>query len=382
MSLEQRLHQFLQRRQQNGALRTLADKHHLIDFSSNDYLGLAQQPLPTVENLPAGATGSRLLSGHYPLLEELENLLCTVHQAEAALVFNSGYSANLGLLGTLPRRSDVVLYDALIHASMHDGLRLAPAASFAFAHNDCAALEALLQAHAGKTIFVVVESVYSMDGDQAPLPELVDLCTQYGAYLMVDEAHSTGWMGPNGGGLCVALGLADRVFARLYTFGKAIGSHGAVVVGSETLRRYLINFSRPLIYTTAPSPHTIQRVLAVYQHLQTEGAHLAEVLQQRIQYFQQKLVSSALPLVHLPSDSPIQCLLVPGNEAVVACSQHLEEAGLDVRPIRSPTVPAGQERLRICLHTHNSLADLDALFEALLAFTRLGVRSSGPQSGV
>lgn len=377
MSLEQRLTQFLARRAAQGALRRPANKQHLVDFSSNDYLSLARLPLALPDLPLAGSTGSRLLSGHYTQLDELETLLCTVHRGEAALVFNSGYSANLSLLGTLPRRSDVVLYDALIHASMHDGLRLSPATAFAFAHNDLQDLEVQLNAHVGKTIFVAVESVYSMDGDQAPLVDLVALCERYGAYLMVDEAHSTGWCGPAGGGLCVQLGLAERVFARLYTFGKAIGAHGAAVVGSTLLRDYLINFARPLIYTTAPSPHTIQRVHAIYQHLQHEGDRLAQALQARIHYFKTTLQEAELPYVLLPSDSPIQCMVVPGNAAVVACSQYLEGAGLDVRPIRRPTVASGSERLRICLHTHNTWAELDVLAERLQAFSRLARQELG-----
>lgn len=365
MHLEQRLQALLQRRHTQGALRTLHNKRHLVDFSSNDYLSLAQKVLPQQSVLAAGSTGSRLLSGHYPLLEELEQQLCTTHRGEASLVFNSGYSANLSLLGTLPRRSDVVLYDALIHASMHDGLRLSATTALPFAHNDLEALEVLLQTHQGKTTFVAVESVYSMDGDVAPLVGLVELCERYGAYLIVDEAHSTGWCGPQGSGLCVALGLENRVFARLYAFGKAIGAYGAAVVGSTLLRQYLINFARPLIYTTAPSPHSIGRVLAVYQHLQDEGEALSQALQVRIHTFKRLLAEAKLPLTYLPSDSPIQCLLVPSNTAVVAFSQALEDAGLDVRPIRSPTVATGSERLRLCLHLHNSVEDLQTLVQSL-----------------
>lgn len=374
MALEQRLAQFLNRRQTQGTLRCPTDKSHLVDFSSNDYLSLARLPLSLPELPLAGSTGSRLLSGHYPLLEELETLLCTVHQGEAALVFNSGYAANLSLLGTLPRRSDVVLYDALIHASMHDGLRLSSAVAHPFPHNDVQVLERLLRTHAGKTIFVAVESIYSMDGDQAPLVALVDLCERYGAYLIVDEAHSTGCCGPNGGGLCVELGLTERVFARLYTFGKAIGAHGAAVVGSTILRDYLINFARPLIYTTAPSPHTIQRVHSIYRHLQQEGDVLVRALHTCIQYFKTSLKQANLPYTLLPSDSPIQCLIIPSNAAVVGCSQYLEQGGLDVRPIRRPTVASGSERLRICLHTHNTLAELDQLIAQLQAFSRLEVQ--------
>ncbi len=317
---------------------------------------------PSKAVLAAGSTGSRLLSGHYPLLEELEALLQTFHRAEAALVVNSGYSANLSLLSAVPRRSDVILYDELIHASMHDGLKLSAAQALPFAHNNLAALEALLQAQAGKTVFVLVESVYSMDGDQAPLVDLVALCKHYQAHLMVDEAHSTGCYGDTGEGLCCALGIEQAVFARVYTFGKAVGAYGAAILGSRTLRDFLINYARPFIYTTAPSPHSVQRVLLAYQALQQQGAKWIEELHTRIQFFRANLPPSRQAL---PSQSAIQSILVPGNTAVVACSQRLEQQGFDVRPIRRPTVAAGSERLRICLHRHNSLEEISALLNAL-----------------
>lgn len=364
MDIEQRLQVLLERRQATGNWRSLQHKAHLIDFCSNDYLSLARLPLGAEDSraLSAGSTGSRLLSGHYPLLEELETLLKTFHRAEAALVLNSGYSANLSLLSCIPRRSDIILYDALIHASMHDGLQLSAAQAIPFPHNDVTALAELLQQQQGKTIFVLVESIYSMDGDAAPLLELVALCQQQQAHLIVDEAHSTGCYGIQGEGLCCALGIEQQVFARIYTFGKAIGAYGAAILGSTVLRDFLINYARPFIYTTAPSPSSIQRVLLAYQALQTEGEQWIKELQERIHFFRNNLPSSRQAL---PSQSAIQSILVPGNEAVVACSQALEKQGFDVRPIRRPTVAAGSERLRICLHRHNSLEEIRALLAAL-----------------
>ncbi|MGH1338917.1 MAG: aminotransferase class I/II-fold pyridoxal phosphate-dependent enzyme [Aureispira sp.] len=365
MNIENRLQALLERRKAAGNWRSLQHKEHLIDFCSNDYLSLARLPCEkklTETTYKAGSTGSRLLSGHYPLLEELEGLLQDFHRAEAALVLNSGYSANLSLLSAVPRRSDVILYDALIHASMHDGLRLSAALAIAFPHNDLAALAALLQAHQGQTIFVLVESIYSMDGDEAPLLGLADLCQYYQANLIVDEAHSTGCYGTYGEGLCCALGIEQQVFARIHTFGKAVGAYGASILGSATLRDFLINYARPFIYTTAPSPHSVQRVLWAYQQLQQQGEQWVKELQARIQCFRTHLPSSKQAL---PSQSPIQSILVPGNDAVVACSLDLEQQGFDVRPIRRPTVAAGSERLRICLHRHNSLAAIKKLLQAL-----------------
>lgn len=364
MNIEQRLQVLLERRQATGSLRSLQHKEHLIDFCSNDYLSLARLPLDAPDSVryKAGATGSRLLSGHYPLLEELEKLLQDFHRAEAALVLNSGYSANLSLLSCIPRRSDVILYDNLIHASMHDGLKLSAATALSFAHNDVEDLENLLQQQQGKTVFVLVESIYSMDGDEAPLLAIVALCQQYNAYLIVDEAHSTGYYGQYGEGLCCALGIEQQVFARIYTFGKAIGAYGAAILGSVTLRDFLINYARPFIYTTAPSPHSVQRVLLAYQALQQQGAQWIQELQTRIQFFRANLPSTKEAL---PSQSAIQSILIPGNEEVVACSLLLEQKGFDVRPIRRPTVAAGSERLRICLHRHNSLEDIAALLKIL-----------------
>lgn len=365
MTIEQRLQILLNRQKATGNWRSLQYKEHLIDFCSNDYLSLARLPWETSEaEMPykAGSTGSRLLSGHYPLLEKLENLLQDFHRAEAALVLNSGYSANLSLLSCIPRRSDVILYDSLIHASMHDGLRLSAATAIPFLHNNLEDLIKLLQEHQGKTIFVLVESIYSMDGDEAPLLELVDLCQHYQANLIVDEAHSTGCYGTYGEGLCCSLGIEQQVFARIYTFGKAIGAYGAAILGSVTLRDFLINYARPFIYTTAPSPHSIQRVLWAYQQLQQQGAQWIEELNMRIQFFRNHIPPSKAAL---PSTSAIQSILVPGNEAVVNYSLLLEQQGFDVRPIRRPTVAAGSERLRICLHRHNSLATIEALLLAL-----------------
>lgn len=361
MTIEERLQNLLERRKSAGNWRSLQHKAHLVDFCSNDYLSLARLEAPNLSN-KAGSTGSRLLSGHYPLLDQLERLLQNFHRAEAALVLNSGYSANLSLLSAIPRRSDVILYDALIHASMHDGMKLSKATSIAFPHNDLDTLKQLLQTHQGKTIFVLVESVYSMDGDEAPLLALVDLCQYYQAYLIVDEAHSTGCYGTYGEGLCCALGIEKEVFARIYTFGKAIGAYGAAILGSTTLRDFLINYARPFIYTTAPSPSSVERVLWAYQQLQQYGEQWIRELQERTAFFRSNLPHSKIAL---PSQSAIQSILIPGNEAVVACSQSLEKQGFDVRPIRRPTVAVGSERLRICLHRHNSLTEIETLLKAL-----------------
>ncbi len=223
-------------RKTQNAYRELQLPSGLIDFCSNDYLGLARQELkPSATSLSPtswGATGSRLISGHSLLAEQLELFLAQFHQTEAALLFNSGYQANLGLLSCLSTRHDTIVYDQLIHASLRDGIQLSPAKAFNFAHNDIEDLTRKLQRAKGQKI-VVIESIYSMDGDEAPIADILSVCEQYDAQLIVDEAHATGVFGPAGEGVVVARGLQDKVWVRIHTFGKAVGAHGAVVVGSQ-----------------------------------------------------------------------------------------------------------------------------------------------------
>lgn len=359
-------------RQQAGLLRQLRLADGLIDFCSNDYLGAARSPQLKAAIRQAdeahtqvltGATGSRLLAGHTALADAVEQELAHFYQTGQALIVNSGYDANLGLLASLPRAGDTLLTDELIHASMIDGARLSYATRHRFRHNDLNDLESKLQRTEGQ-VFVAVESVYSMDGDQAPLVDLADLCDRYGAALLVDEAHATGIYGPNGEGLVVALGLQERVLARVHTFGKALGVHGAAIVGPAVLRNYLINFARPLIYSTALPPHSLLAIRCAHQFLpaQTDARQL---LHERVQYLRGR-VSQLLPNSRwCPSQSPIQGLLVPGNEPALRVAEQAQQAGFDLRAILSPTVPAGQERIRICLHAFNTEADIDHLVDIL-----------------
>jgi len=272
---ERFLNERLARRAESNALRSLHETRDLVDFTSNDYLGFARSSnlremvdaaLRDRPDLPLGSTGSRLLSGHTQLHAEIEEEVATFHRAESSLIFNSGYDANIGLFSSVPQRSDTVLYDQLVHASVRDGLRLGLAKAYSFRHNDLAHLETRLRRAVG-TCFVAVESVYSMDGDCAPLREIVELVQHYDAYLIVDEAHATGVFGTEGRGRVVENSLQDMVFARLHTFGKALGVHGAAVVGSRTLKNYLINFARSFIYTTSLTPHSLVAIRCAYQQL-------------------------------------------------------------------------------------------------------------------
>ncbi|GAB3897839.1 aminotransferase class I/II-fold pyridoxal phosphate-dependent enzyme [Spirosoma agri] len=377
LSIAQTLTDRLAARRQSGLLRQLRTADGLVDFCSNDYLGFARSPVlrtmiqeadSTHTRLRTGATGSRLLAGQTQLADSVEQELAAFYQTEASLIFNSGYDANLGLLACLPQSGDTLITDELIHASMIDGARLSYATRSRFRHNDLNDLESKLQQASNSTqsgqVFVAVESVYSMDGDQAPLGELVRLCERYGAALIVDEAHATGVYGPAGEGLVVALGLADRVLARVHTFGKGLGVHGAVVVGSALLRDYLINFARPFIYTTALPPHSLLAIRYAHQYVQA-AADTRDQLQTIIRYFQQRVASERPGTNWTNSPSPIQCLLIPGNEQARQLAQQAQRAGFDVRAILSPTVPIGQERLRICLHAFNTVDEIDRLITVL-----------------
>ncbi|MBL4654010.1 MAG: aminotransferase class I/II-fold pyridoxal phosphate-dependent enzyme, partial [Flavobacteriales bacterium] len=251
MNVEQTLSDKLENRKGENALRSLKTVNGLIDFSSNDYLGFARDFAVLNHSVGVGgSTGSRLLTGNSIEAEELEAFIAEYHNAEAGLLYNSGYDANIGLLSCVPQRGDTVIYDELSHASIIDGIRLSRAESFKFKHNNLEHLETRLKSAKGN-VFVVVESVYSMDGDFSPLQELINLKQKFDFNLIVDEAHATGLFGKKGEGRCVELGIQNEVFARVHTYGKALGCHGAIVLGSETLRSYLINFSRSFIYTTA-----------------------------------------------------------------------------------------------------------------------------------
>jgi 8-amino-7-oxononanoate synthase len=354
----------MKERSEANALRTLTVTKGKKDFCSNDYLGIVKNKLleeAVKENLSHGSTGSRLLSGNYSLIEETENLIADFHEAGAGLIFNSGYDANLGLLSCVPQKGDVIIYDQLSHASIRDGIRLSFASSFSFLHNDMVDLEKKLSAQENslQNIFVVTESVFSMDGDMAPLEEIDRLCTKYNASLVVDEAHATGVIGEKGEGLVQHSGIKN-CFARVHTFGKACGCHGAVVLGSARLKKYLINFARPFVYSTALSPasvHAIKTSYKIFPFLDKEREHLNNL----ITIFNK----SVLKYPVLKSVSPIQVVIVPGNDEVKQLAVYLQKNNFDVRPILYPTVPKGKERLRIVFHAFNTIGEVEELISLL-----------------
>ena len=369
MNFPKNLSAKLENRKQNNALRQLPLSSKRIDFASNDYLGLAKSEIifnQTHEFLISrkiyqnGATGSRLLSGNHKLYQETEDFIANFHQSESALIFNSGYDVNVGFFGSVPQKGDLILYDELCHASIRDGIQLSNAKAYKFNHNDFEDLEKLILRNLNTIIYIVTESVFSMDGDCPNLEELVSVSTKHNCYLVVDEAHALGVFGSKGEGLVQMLGLQEHVFARIMTFGKGLGCHGAAVLGSNELRKYLINFARSFIYTTGLSPHTVATILVAYQHLEIDSASISKLRENIIFFNQQKNLLSLKPLF-VRSKSAIQSAIIPGNERVKTIGNQLQEKGFDVKAILSPTVPEGQERLRFCLHSYNSQEEISAV---------------------
>lgn len=376
------LQQKLQQREQNNALRKLPVSNALIDFASNDYLGFANseeifnethQYLLENNIKINGATGSRLISGNHNLYQITEDFIANFHQSETALIFNSGYDANVGFFSSVPQRNDIILYDELCHASIRDGILMSNTKSYKFQHNDFENLEKLITTQLEtrnpkpETFYVVTESVFSMDGDSPNLEELVTLCEKYNCFLVIDEAHALGVFGDLGEGLFQSQGLQDKVFARIMTFGKGLGCHGAAILGSQELKSYLINFARSFIYTTGLSPHSVATILMAYQQLKTEKEAI-ENLRNNIQFFNQEKMQMGLKPLFVYSKSAIQCAIIPGNEKVKSIANQLQNNGFDVKPILSPTVPEGQERLRFCLHSYNSSSQISEVLKLLSSF--------------
>lgn len=379
-----RLLKKLQKREAENALRQLGSQNQLVDFSSNDYLGFSKN-----ENIfnethdylvghnikQNGATGSRLLSGNHGLYQLVETVLCEFHKTDAALVFNSGYDANIGFFSCVPQRHDIILYDEYVHASIRDGISMSHANAYKFAHNDLSDLDSLLKRHseaildANITIYVVTESVFSMDGDSPHLETLSQLCTNYHAHLVIDEAHAVGVFGDYGKGLVQDLELERQIFARIVTFGKALGTHGAAILGSSQLKTYLVNFSRSLIYTTALPPHALATINSAYLELIKTNA--IKSLQENINRFKTEIDNHNLKSHFIDSDSAIHCAIISGNENVKQIAQKIQENGFSLKPILSPTVPKGQERLRFCIHSYNSKQEISEVLQLFATFAHV-----------
>ncbi|KAG6095680.1 hypothetical protein E4U30_002156 [Claviceps sp. LM220 group G6] len=474
-SLDELYSSLLARRAFNNRLRTLTlPSPNTIDFSSNGYLSLSSHPaikkqylarlaqdfLPLLpassssspaSSLPQshqqtqaqtfslGSCGSRLLDGNSPLAEALEHEIAAFHGAPAALLFNSGFEANTGLFGCAPQEGDVVVYDELIHASVHDGMKLSRGKGVAFAHNcvrreggfvedglpsleevlegleraDCEGVDG--EEHADedgdgdedaskvndmlaeggartknrrsrrrrtrRNIFIAVEAVYSMDGDLAPLQDIVDCveaCLPHGnGYIVVDEAHSTGWMGEKGRGMVSSLGLEDRIWARVHTFGKAMGCAGAAVLCSLPTRAYLINYARSLIYTTALGFPLLTAIQTAYDFLSTgQGTPLARNLLALTSLAHQLLSALSTKyrppasLLRVPTEAPASPIVPLFSDRARSLARYCQERGFVVRAIVAPTVKKGTDRVRLCLHAGNTEDEVRRLCLAVESWLR------------
>lgn len=380
MRFPKKLAEKIQTRSQNNALRKLTLPNNLIDFSSNDYIGFSKskvifeathQYLIDHKITQNGATGSRLLSGNHKVYQEAENCIAQFHQSESALIFNSGYDANVGFFSSVPQKGDLILYDELCHASIRDGIQLSNAKAYKFQHNDFEDLEKKITNYqlqiTNQEIYIVTESVFSMDGDCPNIDELVAVCEKYACNLVVDEAHALGVFGDKGEGLIQVLGLQNRVFARIMTFGKGLGCHGAAILGSQELKEYLVNFTRSFIYTTGLSPHSVATILIGYQHLKSDENSITS-LRDNINHFNQQKNLLGLKPIFVRSKSAIQSAIIPGNQHVKRSAMHLQDKGFDVKAILSPTVPEGQERLRFCLHSYNTKEEITEVLGLLSTF--------------
>ena len=382
MEFPKHLSEKLEARKQQDALRSVSSKIVGIDFSSNDYLGLASssknylsahERIVVSNTLQSGAGGSRLLSGNHALYSKAEAIIAKFHVCEAALIYTSGYTANLGLLGAITDKECVVLYDGLCHASIREAIGFSKTKAYKFSHNDLDHLKKLINKFkpSAKSVFVITESVFSMDGDSPDLVELATMCKAHNCYLIIDEAHAVGVFGSKGQGLVQHFQLQDLVFARIVTFGKALGGHGAAVLGSKQLTDYLTNFSRTFIYTTALAPITIAGVIEAYEWLQQSNESNQELqkLHCNIAILRSCIIKHGLDGQFIDSKSAIHCCVISGNGRVKEISKKLLAIHMDVRPILAPTVAKGQERLRICLHSFNTEEQIEKLIGAIAKFT-------------
>ena len=342
-----------------------------VNLCSNDYLGLSENAELKEAVLDAvrkttliGGTGSRLLSGHARVWEELEEVFAKFAGTESALYFGSGYTANIGLLTSLAGKHNIIFSDTLNHASIIDGVRLSGARKIIYPHLDVYALEALLRSHGGERCrkLIVTESVFSMNGDVAPLEKLSALAERYGAELIVDEAHATGVHGPGGRGLVVAAGRRAHAFATVHTCGKALASAGAFVCGPSVLKEHLINHARTFIFSTAMPPYMAGQIRAAL-HLASKMDAQREALLDRARRLASALAADGWDTCG--AGSQIVPVVIGKNEDTISAAEHLQRGGFAVRAIRPPTVPAGSARLRFSLTAAISQAEIDRLQKSL-----------------
>jgi glycine C-acetyltransferase len=362
------LYRRLRRVENDQGPSLMLDGREVINFSSNNYLGIANHPAlaaaakEAIDRYGCGSGASRLISGNMTLHEELETKLATFKGTGAALVFNSGFQANTGILSTLTGEGDAIFSDALNHASIIDGCRLSRAKSIVYAHGDLDQLESALklEVEAGRKL-IVTETIFSMDGDEAPLDGIVELAEKYGAMVMVDEAHATGIFGSTGAGIVAKLGLGERVAVQMGTLGKALGGFGAYVAGSRALRELLINRCRSFIFTTSLPPAIMAMAMAAIDLVQQEPER-REALWSNCRTLQAGL--RELGFSTGSGESPILPLVIGDAGKCMQFSERLLEKGIFAQGIRPPTVPPGTSRLRITLMATHTRAQIDRAIDA------------------
>lgn len=364
------LHYFqeaLDKRKADQTLRMLKPKSEGVDFYSNDYLGFARNKelqnllLKQINDYPhllSGSTGSRLISGNSTEVIETENFISKEHKSSSALLFSSGYNANLALFSTLPNRHDTIIVDEKIHRSVHDACKMSHARKLKFKHNDIGDLEQVLKRQNG-SCYVAIESLYSMDGDFAPIQEIAEIAKKYNAFLIIDEAHAFGVFGY---GLVEKYQLQTMVLATVITYGKALGSHGAAILSDEVLKSYLVNFASPFIYTTAAQDIQWRSIKTGYEFLKTNQNASSKLLQNIKVFHQQNIKTPS------SENSPIQAVLVSDNDRLKDLQETLLHEGFLTYAVFSPTVKQGTERLRICLHSFNTEKEIVTLSEIIRRF--------------
>lgn len=359
--------QKLQEREEQGLARTITAPRG-IDFCSNDYLSFARDPIlqkriyENLQNVPSGSTSSRLIRGQHEWLAEVEMQLATWSTRESAIFFPSGYQANLAVMSTVLDENTVVFSDAANHASIVDGIRLSKSEKIVFAHNNLIDLEEKLSVTSCEKVkMVVVESLYSMKGDRAPLKELCELCQKKGAQLVVDEAHATGLFGA---GLVQRENLQSQVLMTVHCAGKALGVSGAWVACDQMMKEYFINFCRPLIYSTAVSPLITVALSTALEYWQSVGEERAQVCLEKARELKKQL-AVFLDTTILSGEGPILYINLSDNLSAVSWSQYLQSYDFDVRAIRYPTVPRDEAGLRLSLQASRSPEDLKKLVRAL-----------------
>ena len=374
------LQQELEQRKADGLLRQrrlldspqaehiVANDKPYLSFCSNDYLGLANRPeliaamQQAAANSGVGSGASNLITGHHRYHDDLEKQLAAFVELPAALLFSTGYMANIGVLGALMGRNDAIFADKLNHACLNDGAYFSYAEFHRYPHNDVAALEKQLQASKAQHKLIAADAVFSMDGDIAPIPEYLALCEKYDAYLYLDDAHGFGVLGPHGQGSLHHFNSKSPRIIMMATLGKAAGVAGAFVAGEQVVIDYLIQKAKSYVYST-PAPPALSATLSASLKLIAQGDDLRAHLNSLIAYLKANLHLNKWRL--LPSDTAIQPLVIGGNEASLAVSEYLQAKGILVPAIRPPTVPTGTARLRISLSAGHTLDDVKQLITVI-----------------